>query len=92
MSIIHLIEADKDQAVREIMDRRPLRLKSDQNMLEAIEVASGFVGETIPVIEEPGGKMIGVVSESIYFPHIWTSKSKFRMSKSRTLVHRKRFA
>ena len=67
LSIIHLIEADKDQAVREIMDRRPLRLKSDQNMLEAIEVASGFVGETIPVIEEPGGKMIGVVSESDLF-------------------------
>ena len=67
LSIIHLIKADKDQAVREIMDRRPLRLKSDQNMLEAIEVASGFVGETIPVIEEPGGKMIGVVSESDLF-------------------------
>ena len=67
LSIIHLMGADKDQAVREIMDRRPLRLKSDQNMLEAIEVASGFVGETIPVIEEPGGKMIGVVSESDLF-------------------------
>ena len=67
LSIIHLMGADKDQAVREIMDRRPLRLKADQNMLEAIEVASGFVGETIPVIEEPGGKMIGVVSESDLF-------------------------
>ncbi|MDA9937493.1 chloride channel protein [bacterium] len=67
LSIIHLMGADKDQAVREIMDRRPLRLKEDQNMLEAIEVASGFVGETIPVIEEPGGKMIGVVSESDLF-------------------------
>ena len=67
LSIIHLIKADKDQAVREIMDRRPLRLKSDQNMLEAIEVASGFVGETIPVIEEPSRKMIGVVSESDLF-------------------------
>ena len=67
LSIVHLMGADKGQAVREIMDRRPLRLKADQNMLEAIEVASGFVGETIPVIEEPGGKMIGVVSESDLF-------------------------
>ncbi|MDC0921978.1 chloride channel protein [bacterium] len=67
LSIIHLMGADKGLAVREIMDRRPLRLKADQNMLEAIEVASGFVGETIPVIEEPGGKMIGVVSESDLF-------------------------
>ena len=67
LSIIHLIDADTNQAVQEIMDRTPLRLKSDQNMLEAIEVASGFVGETIPVIEEPSGKMIGVVSESNLF-------------------------
>lgn len=67
LSIIHLIDADTDQEVQEIMDRTPLRLKSDQNMLEAIEVASGFVGETIPVIEEPSGKMIGVVSESNLF-------------------------
>ncbi len=36
-------------------------------MLEAIEVASDFVGETIPVIEQPSGKMIGVVSESDLF-------------------------
>ena len=67
LSIIHLIDADTDQEVQEIMDRTPLRLKSDQNMLEAIEVASGFVGETIPVIEEPSGKIIGVVSESNLF-------------------------
>jgi CIC family chloride channel protein len=31
-------------------------------MLAVIEVASGFVGETIPVIEQPSGKMIEVVS------------------------------
>ena len=67
LSIIHLMGADEDQAVREIMDRTPLSLKSDQNMLEAINVASGFVGETIPVIQEPGGKMVGVVSESDLF-------------------------
>jgi CIC family chloride channel protein len=67
LSIIRLMEADKDQAVRDLMDRRPLSLTSDQDMLEAIEVASDFVGETIPVIEQPSGKMIGVVSEADLF-------------------------
>ena len=67
LSIIRLMEADKDQAVRDLMDRRPLSLNSDQDMLEAIEVASDFVGETIPVIEQPSGKMIGVVSEADLF-------------------------
>jgi CIC family chloride channel protein len=37
-------------------------------MLAVIEVASGFVGETIPVIEQPSGKMIEVVSEADLFP------------------------
>ena len=36
-------------------------------MLAVIEVASGFVGETIPVIEQPSGKMIEVVSEANLF-------------------------
>jgi CIC family chloride channel protein len=44
-----------------------LSLTSDQDMLEVIEVASGFVGETIPMIEQPSGKMIGVVSEADLF-------------------------
>jgi CIC family chloride channel protein len=44
-----------------------LSLTSDQDMLEAIEVASDFVGETIQVIEQPSGKMIGVVSEADLF-------------------------
>ena len=37
-------------------------------MLAVIEVASDFIGETIPVIEEPSGKMIGAVSEAYLFP------------------------
>ena len=44
-----------------------LSLTSDQDMLEVIEVASGFVRETIPMIEQPSGKMIGVVSEADLF-------------------------
>jgi CIC family chloride channel protein len=44
-----------------------LSFTSDQDMLEAIEVASDFVGETIPVIEQPNGKMIGVVNEADLF-------------------------
>ena len=44
-----------------------LSLTSDQDMFEVIEVASDFVGETIPVIEQPNGKMIGVVNEADLF-------------------------
>jgi chloride channel protein, CIC family len=44
-----------------------LSLTSDQDMFEVIEVASDFVGETIPVIEQPSGKMIGVMSGADFF-------------------------
>jgi CIC family chloride channel protein len=44
-----------------------LSLTSDQDMFEVIEVASDFVGETIPVIEQPSRKMIGVMSGSDFF-------------------------
>ena len=36
-------------------------------MLEAIKVASGFIGDTIPVLEESSGKMMGVVREADLF-------------------------
>lgn len=67
LSIIKLTEADRHQAVQEIMDRTPAFLESEQNMLEAIKVASGFVGETIPVLEKSSGKMMGVVREADLF-------------------------
>ena len=38
-----------------------------RSILEAIEVASDFVGETIPVIEQPSGKMIGFMSGADFF-------------------------
>ena len=44
-----------------------LSLTSDQDVLAVIEVASDFVGETIPVIEQPSGKIIEVVSEANLF-------------------------
>ena len=49
------------------MDRTPAFLESEQNMLEAIKVASGFIGDTIPVLEESSGKMMGVVREADLF-------------------------
>ena len=67
LSLIQLTEADRYQAVQEIMDRTPAFLESEQNMLEAIKVASGFVGETIPVLEASTGKMMGVVREADLF-------------------------
>ena len=67
LSIIQLTEVDRHQAVQEIMDRTPAFLESEQNMLDAIKVASGLVDEIIPVLDESSGKMMSVVREADLF-------------------------
>ena len=45
----------------------PIHLKRDASLLQAIEVASTFVGEHIPVIDLDTGVMIGIVTEADLF-------------------------
>ena len=45
----------------------PVKLNHAASVMQAIEVASNFVGETIPVIDEENGMMVGVVSEANIF-------------------------
>ena len=65
-----------------------LRLTSDQDTLTVIEVASGFVGETIPVIEQPSGKMIEVVSEAYHFPAFFDIREHVQDVENKILVDR----
>jgi len=50
-----------------IADTAPLSIKDDASLQQAIEVASNFVGESIPVINRETGQMLGVVSEADLF-------------------------
>ena len=43
-----------------------------------MEVASHFVGETIPVINHENGKIVGVVSEGDIFGAYLTTQSRVR--------------
>jgi CIC family chloride channel protein len=49
------------------LDRDPIKLNHDASIMQAMEVASNFVGETIPVIRDADGYMAGVVSEADIF-------------------------
>ena len=69
-----------------------LSLTSDQDMLEVIEVASGFVGDTIQVIEQPSEKMIGVVSEADLFPVFFDIQEHVQDVESKILVDCERSA
>ena len=67
INIIDLLDCTKDAIVKDIMDPKPLNLRSDQSMLEAIEIASTFVGESIPVLHAKTRQMTGIVTESDLF-------------------------
>ena len=67
INIIDLLDGTKDAIVKDIMDPKPLNLRSDQSMLEAIEIASNFVGESIPVLHAKTRQMTGIVTESDLF-------------------------
>ena len=45
-------------------DPSPKSIKHDASLQQAIEVASDFVGESIPVVERKTGLLLGVLSEA----------------------------
>ncbi len=49
------------------MQTDPISIKHDASLQQAIEIASNFVGESIPVIDRDSGKMHGIVTEADLF-------------------------
>ena len=58
------------------LTKNPVCLNHDASVLEAMEVASNFVGETIPVINQSTNQIIGVVSEADIFEAYLSTQSK----------------
>ena len=63
----HLIAVPPKTSVVELADATPILIKHDASLQQAIEVASEFVGESIPVINRDTGEMLGVVTEADLF-------------------------
>jgi len=67
ITINQLLDAPPAKPVSAILDRAPLTLDETHSMHEAIEIASSFVGESIPVVSKETGKMLGVLTEADLF-------------------------
>ena len=67
VTLLRLVEADGDRALSALMLTEPISIKHDASLQQAIEIASGFVGESIPVIDRDSGEMHGVVTEADLF-------------------------
>ena len=62
-----LLSAPKQAKLSEYLMTEPVVLNHDASVLQAMEVASNFVGETIPVIRNESNILVGVVSEADIF-------------------------
>ena len=62
-----LLSAPKQAKLSEYLMTEPVVLNHDASVSQAMEVASNFVGETIPVIRNESNILVGVVSEADIF-------------------------
>lgn len=67
INVISLLDCSEDTILKEIMDTNPISLFTDDTMVQAIKIASNFVGESIPVLHPETSKMVGIVTESDLF-------------------------
>ena len=67
INVISLLDCPEDTILKEIMDTNPISLFTDDTMVQAIKIASNFVGESIPVLHPETSKMVGIVTESDLF-------------------------
>jgi len=62
-----LIGLADGQPIGNAADTGAISIKHDASLMQAIEIASDFVGESIPVINRETGEMIGIVTEGDIF-------------------------
>ncbi|MDA9251407.1 chloride channel protein [Alphaproteobacteria bacterium] len=65
--LAEITSAVKSRTIAGFLEKEPVSIKLDASILQAIEVASTFVGESIPVISRSDGKLAGVVTEADIF-------------------------
>jgi len=62
-----IMKLTDDQPVSDASDSDAISIKHDASLMQAIEVASDFVGESIPVVNRETGQMLGIVTEGDIF-------------------------
>ena len=64
---LHSLLKDPDPRPDSFADMSALSIKHDASLQQAIEAASNFVGESIPVVNRETGEMLGIVTEADLF-------------------------
>ena len=62
-----IVNVKKSDFVQDHLETFGQSIKIDASIMQAIEVASDFVGESIPIVSRDNGKLAGVVTEADIF-------------------------
>ena len=72
----NIVNTRKTAKVKDHLELNSTSIKSDASIMQAIEVASDFVGESIPVLSRASGKLKGVVTEADIFQAYMSTQVK----------------
>jgi len=75
-ALTELLSVPRQVSLDQHLMTNPVKLNYAASVLQAMEIASNFVGETIPVIDEEKGFMVGVVSEANIFDAYLATQSR----------------
>ena len=67
INLISILNEGNNIPISNYCDAKPLLIKHDASLMQAIEAASTFVGESIPVVNLKSREFMGVVSEADIF-------------------------
>ena len=71
-----LSEKNVEISVTNCMLSNPLYIRHDASLFQSIEIASSFVGESIPILKHDTKQMIGIINEADLFQSYLSTQSK----------------
>ena len=74
INIVSLIE--DTESIMNIIDKTPVALQTTNSLTEALEIASDFVGESIPIVK--GNKLEGAITEGDLFTKVLAIQDDLR--------------
>ena len=78
ISLPFLMQAPRNDRISQHLIANPVKLNHDASVMQAMEIASKFIGETIPVVEQATNELVGVVSEADIFEIYLATQSRIR--------------
>ena len=76
VSLHGLLTSPTDLAVTSAIIKNPISIKHDASLQQGIEIASEFVGESIPVVNRETNEMLGILSEADLFQAYLATQNK----------------